>query len=272
MHSYYSFSSEKLEKEGRIHIRCLGSSELVFRTMAREMADEIISHNRAGERTVMILPVGPVGQYPFFVEIVNKEKISLKNCWFFNMDEYLTDDKKWIDKSSFLSFRGFMEREVYSKIDTDLVNPEKQRFFPDPENPSVLTRKLEELGGADICFGGIGINGHLAFNEADPSLSAEQFAAQTTRVIRISDETKTANSIGDLGGAIEDMPVYAATIGMREILSAKKIRLGVFRTWHRAVVRRAAFGDISSAFPASLLQKHPDALIYVNDVAAERAF
>lgn len=272
MHDYYSFPAETLEKKGRIKAVCMQSSEAVFRTMAREMADEIIGNNKAGKRTVMIIPVGPVGQYPFFVEIVNKERISLKSCWFFNMDEYLEDEREWIDKSCFLSFRGFMEREVYSKIDADIVNAEEQRFFPDPENPSVITRKLEELGGADVCFGGIGINGHLAFNEADPSLSAEEFASQTTRVIRISDETKTANSIGDLGGAIEDMPVYAATIGMKEILSAKKIRIGVFRTWHRAVVRRALFGEVSSSFPASLLQKHPNAVIYVNDVAAERAF
>ena len=271
MHSYYSFSSEKLEKEGKVRIKCMESSEAVFRTMAREMADEIIGHNRAGQKTVFIIPVGPVGQYPFFVEIVNSERISLKNCWFFNMDEYLSDEKTWIDKDCFLSFRGFMERNVYSRIDASLVNPVSQRFFPDPENPSMITEKLKELGGADVCFGGIGITGHVAFNEPQTNLSPSGFAELSTRVIRISDETKTANAIGDLGGAIEDMPRYAVTIGMKEILSARKIRLGVFRTWHRAVVRRAACGEITSEFPVTLLQNHPDALIYVNDIAAEKA-
>ena len=272
MHGYYSYTVEEMNSRGRTRVICMESSEQVFRTMAREMADEIIAHNKAGQKTVLILPVGPVGQYPFFVEIVNSERISLKDCWFFNMDEYLTDCKRWIDKSCFLSFRGFMEREVYSKIDKDLVNPVSQRFFPDPENPSLLTGKLDELGGADICFGGIGINGHVAFNEPQSELSASEFSRLTTRVIKISDETKTANAIGDLGGAIEDMPKYAATIGMKEILSSRKIRLGVFRTWHRAVVRRAVCGEVSSEFPVTLIQNHPDTIIYVNDVAAEKAF
>ena len=271
MHGYYSYDAEQLTQNAKIRTVCMDSSEQVFRAMAREMADEIIARNKAGRKTVFILPVGPVGQYPFFVEMVNSERISLKDCWFFNMDEYLTDEKTWMDKECFLSFRGFMERNVYSRIDATLVNPVSQRFFPDPENPSLITEKLKELGGADVCFGGIGINGHVAFNEPQAELSPSEFAGLTTRVIRISDETKTANAIGDLGGAIEDMPRYAVTIGMKEILSARKIRLGVFRTWHRAVVRRAACGEITSEFPVTLIQNHPDAVIYVNDVAAERA-
>ena len=272
MHGYYSFEAEQLRHDGMPRVVCMKSSEAVFRAIAREMADEIIAHNTDGKKTVFILPVGPVGQYPFFVEMVNKERISLKDCWFFNMDEYLTDDKNWVDKAFFLSFRGFMDRNVYSRIDADLVNPVSQRFFPNPEDPSLVTGKLEELGWADICFGGIGINGHLAFNEPQPELSCSEFAELSTRVIIISDETKTANAIGDLGGAIEDMPRYAATIGMKEILSSRKIRLGVFRPWHRAVVRRAVYGEITSGFPVTLIRNHPDAMIYVNDVASEKAF
>ena len=59
---------------------------------------------------------------------------------------------------------------------------------------------------------------------------------------------------------------------MKEILSARKIRLGVFRPWHRAVVRRALFDSPSGSFPVTLIQNHPDSLIYVNDVAAGIAF
>lgn len=272
MHDYYSYSIDELKNNAKIKVENYSSSEEVFKKMAREMADEIIKNNKEGKITKFILPVGPIGQYPYFVDIINNENISLKNCWFFNMDEYLTDDKQYIDKEHFLSFRGFMEKTVYSKIKPELVNPESQRFFPDPEDPSKVTKKLEELGGADICFGGIGINGHIAFNEAQPELSIEEFSKLTTRVLAISNETKTANSIGDLGGAIEDLPKYAATIGMKEILSSKKIRLGVFRPWHRAVVRRACCGKASAEFPVSIMQNHPDVKIYVNDIAAEKAF
>ena len=92
------------------------------------------------------------------------------------------------------------------------------------------------------------------------------------RVLTISRETRTANAIGDLNGAIDAMPRLAVTIGMAEILGAKKIRLGVFRDWHRAVVRQAAYGEVSAHFPATLCQRHPDAKIIVNANAAARAF
>ena len=110
---YYSYSAEEL-KEGRIPVKCLGDSGEVFSEIAHIMVDTIEEHNRRGEKTVFICPVGPVGQYPIFVRLVKERNVSLKNCWFFNMDEYLTDDKEYIDMASPLSFRGFMEREVFS--------------------------------------------------------------------------------------------------------------------------------------------------------------
>ena len=76
----------------------------------------------------------------------------------------------------------------------------------------------------------------------------------------------------DLGGALEDMPRLCVTIGMKEILSARKIRLAVFRDWHRAVCRRAAYGEVTAAFPATLAQRHPDAVLYVNANAAQAAY
>ena len=79
-------------------------------------------------------------------------------------------------------------------------------------------------------------------------------------------------SAQELGGAIDAMPARAITIGIRQILSARKVRLGVFREWHRAVVRQAAYGPVTAHFPASLLQNHPDAVIYANAVAAARPF
>ena len=68
------------------------------------------------------------------------------------------------------------------------------------------------------------------------------------------------------------MPRKCVTIGMAQILGAKKIRLGVFRDWHRSVVRQAAYGEVTAHFPASLLQNHPDAMIYVNANAAKQPF
>lgn len=268
-HEYYTYTKEELLNKGaKLPVIVMEDNAAVFQSMAEEMAEEIKKNNAEGKKTVFICPVGPVGQYPYFVEMVNQEKISLKNVWFINMDEYLDDDKKWVPETHPLSFRGFMNRTVYSKIDPELVMPEEQRVFPDPENVEYIPQLIEKLGGVDICFGGIGINGHVAFNEADASLSNEEFLAQKTRVLDITKETRTANAIGDFNGALEDMPKYCVTIGIYEIAHARKIRLGCFRNWHRAVVRRTAYGEATSDFPVSLLTNHQDINLKITEFVA----
>lgn len=267
-HEYYGYDREQLLAAPKLPLSCLKDNEAVFRQMAGQMTEEIESHNARGEKTVFICPVGPVGQYPFFVELVNERGISLKDTWFINMDEYLDDDRQWIPMEHPLSFRGFMEREVYARIRPELVMPKEQRIFPDPNNTSYIPQLIEELGGVDIAFGGIGINGHVGFNEADASMSGEEFLAQRTRVLAISPETRAANAIGDFNGALEDMPRYCVTIGIYEIAHARKIRLGCFRSWHRAVVRRAGYGEPTAAFPVSLLQDHPDITLTFTEYVA----
>ena len=268
-HEYYSYNKEQLLSAPRIPMEVLADKPAVFQLIAREMADEIKAHNDAGRTTVFICPVGPIGQYPYFVEIVNRERISLKNCWFINMDEYLDEDMQWIPMDHPLSFRGFMQRTVYSQIDPELNVPEAQRVFPDPNNVTYIPQLIEQLGGVDVCFGGIGINGHLAFNEADPTLTCEEFKELRTRVLPITRETRTANAIGDFGGALEDMPTHCVTIGFHEIYHARKIRLGIFRDWHRAVARRAGYGEMTADFPVSILADHPDALIRMTEFVAD---
>ncbi|MEG0541860.1 MAG: glucosamine-6-phosphate isomerase [Angelakisella sp.] len=270
--NYFQISQEDLGKHAKVPLLKLGDSGEVFYELALEMIEGIKANNAAGKSTVYICPVGPVGQYPIFVRLVNRDKISLKSCWFINMDEYLQDDGSYIEKSNKLSFRGFMEREVYGKIAPELLMPENQRVFPDPSDLGRIPRLIEELGGVDTAFGGIGINGHLAFNEPQADLSPEAFAKLQTRTLDISRETRTINAVGDLCGAIDAMPKQCVTIGISEILSARKIRLGVFRDWHRSVVRQTAYGEVSAAFPATLCQNHPDAMIILNENAAKQPF
>lgn len=267
-HNYYYYNKEELLKEPKLPLIVRENNEAVFKAMAEEMLTEIKRKNAIGEKTVLICPVGPVGQYPYFVDGVNEEKISLKDVWFINMDEYLTDDKQWIAKEHRLSFRGFMDRVVYSKINEELVMPESQRIFPDPNHLTYIPELIKRLGGVDICFGGIGINGHVAFNEASEELSPEEFLKLQTRILEISKETRAVNSIGDLNGALDDMPRYCITVGINEISQARKIRLGCFRDWHRSVVRHAAYGEQSAHFPVTLLQSHPDINIQLTEFVA----
>ncbi|MGT2742450.1 6-phosphogluconolactonase [Streptococcus plurextorum] len=264
MKPYYQYKNQELISHSRIPLIIASDNDQIFKALAQEMVATIEANNANNQPTVIICPVGPIGHYPYFVDMVNTKKLSLHSVWFINMDEYLTADKEWVLEDHPLSFRGFMKRTVYSQIDKDLVMPESQRLFPDPLDLSLVERTISQLGKVDLCLGGIGINGHVAFNEPEPNLSHQAFMDLPTRVLPIAPETRAINSVGDLRGAIEDMPRDCVSIGMREIMKAKKIRLGVFRDWHYAVIRRAVCAQPSPEFPVTLLQSHPDIEIYLN--------
>lgn len=233
--------------------------------MAMDMYGVIRENNQKKENTVLILPVGPVTQYPILVKLINRTRLSLKNVYIFNMDEYLDENMQILSPDHFLSFKGYMQKEFYAKIDPELSVPEENRYFPTPNDNGFYWNRMQELGGVDICFGGIGINGHIAFNEPpeeDFPMTIDEFSSLPTRIVQLSREVRVVNAINEMSGYYQDMPTHCVTVGMKEILSAKKIRLYVMRDWHRGVLRQALHGPITTATPVSLLQNHPDVKIY----------
>ena len=131
---------------------------------------------------------------------------------------------------------------------------------------------IDARGGVDVCFGGIGINGHIAFNEPpEPGeqVSVEEFAALPTRCLALSRETRTINA-NTVGGEIAVIPRRAITVGMAECLAAKQMRFYCNRPWQSAVVRRVLHGPITAACPASLLRTHGDAEIAVTEYVAAK--
>ena len=272
VHDYYHIPAEELGRGARVPLTVLGDSGEVFYELALEMVSTIREHNERGEKTVFICPVGPVGQYPIFVRLVNEERLSLKNCWFINMDEYLTDDDRWIDEDDPLSFRGFMNRTVYGQIDPGSSCPPSSACSPTRSIPVAFPPSSRSSAASTSPLAASASPATSRSTSPTPPLTPEEFAQLKTRTLDIHAETRATNCIGDLGGALEDMPHRCVTIGMSEILGARKVRLGVFRDWHRAVIRRTAYGEVSSDFPATLLQNHPDARVYVNANAAQAAY
>ena len=269
---YYQISAEQLGVDSKLPIIKCNEPGEAFYELALEMLRMIEANNAAGKHTVMILPVGPTGQYPIFVRLVNQQKLSLKDCWFINMDEYLVEGDQLMPIENPLSFRRFMDDEFYSKINEELLPPVSQRVFPDPGNLGYIPELIEKLKGVDMSIAGIGINGHVAFNEPDPSLTPQQFANLKTRLQDIAELSRTTYGTSILGGAMDAMPKRCVTIGMWEILSARVLRLACFRDWHSGVLRKAAYGEISSEFPATLMQNHSDVLIYASANVVRKPF
>lgn len=98
-------------------------------------------------------------------------------------------------------------------------------------------------------------------------MSTEEFAALPTRVLSLSRETRTINA-NTVGGSIEAIPRRAVTVGMREILASRRVRLYCNRPWQSAVVRRVLHGPVTPACPASLIRQHADAMVTVADYVA----
>jgi glucosamine-6-phosphate deaminase len=229
---------------------------------AMEMLEVIQKNNNAGKNSAFIVPVGPSTQYPILADVINACGISLKNTYFYNMDEYTQSDGTFIAIDDPLSFRAAMNRLFYDRINGELVMDEDHRWFPTPGREEEMWKHMQSVGGIDICFGGIGVNGHVAFNEAlylDDSRSWEEFASLPSRLLRLTDETKAVNASYDCFGEMPRLPGYAMTIGMREILSAKKLVLYVGSNYH---IRRALYGPICPQYPVSCIQLFKDAALY----------
>jgi glucosamine-6-phosphate deaminase len=234
---------------------------------------QIERDNAAGRDSVFILPVGPVYQYRRLVWLCRQRPLDLSRLHCFFMDEYLDEKGKRISPDHPLSFRGFIQRELVDPMPAEMnLNPELI-LFPDPDDPADYDRRLQALGGAGLCVAGVGINGHLAFNEApEPGerIGNDEFKGLPTRVIDLTRETITINSNTALRGAFERIPRRAVTVGFRQIFDARRILVYFNRPWQGAVVRKLLFGEITARFPASLLREHGDARLVMTRSVAEK--
>ena len=267
---YLNLPASDLGKGTPVKVRILGDMGSLGRDLAQAMFDEILTGEQNGRGVTMLVPVGPVDQWPVLAQRLNERRVSCRRVVFINLDEYLTDDDRWISPDHPLSFRGCMQRTFYDLLEPSLAPPPANRVFPDPHDPAAIQRLIEARGGVDVGYGGIGINGHLAFNEPpEPGeqASVEQFAARPTRVLGLSRETRTINSV-TVGGELAMIPRRAVTVGMKEILATRRLRFYCNRPWQSGVVRRALHGPLTAACPASLLRLHPDAVVTIAEHVA----
>lgn len=237
------------------------AAALVQHFAATMVAEVREAKARAQPFVVFIVPVGPIGQFELFAQYCNEMRLSLSELVLINMDEYLSPVGAYIPVTDALSFRAHMERALWSRLDPALAPPLEHRHFPDPRDPQSTNRLIERCGGVDVAFGGVGITGHLAFNdppEPGETVDTESFANLPTRVVALNRETRIINAVTATRGNIDRIPRTAVTVGMKEILAARKIRLYLNRSWQCAIVRKLLHGPVTAAVPASLVRRHPD--------------
>ncbi|MGM0366652.1 MAG: 6-phosphogluconolactonase [Actinomycetota bacterium] len=271
-----SMPSEDIGKWANVGVDIVKDQHSVYKKMARSIADTVIANNRKGQDTRMILPVGPTPQYPMLADILNSEQVDLSRLWIFFMDEYLDWEGRLIAEDNPMSFRGYMKEALFGRLDKSLGLKDENIIFPDPANLDWGTDKIEQLGGIDVCYGGLGYHGHIAFNEPYDTyyrrMSIEKFLNSKNRVVELNSDTFVINSLCGIGGNCYGLPPKAATIGMKPIIEAKRIEIycdGGDLNWQLASFRIACMHPPTLDRPATLLQLHSNAREAVLFVADE---
>jgi glucosamine-6-phosphate deaminase len=267
LYKWCSIPAEELEnhKELKVPFRMVKDSAEMGELMAREFVEEIKKGNEEGRSYRAIVPCGPKSWYAPFTRMVNEEKVSLKNLTVFHMDECLDWEGKLLAKNDPYNFRTTMEKVFYGGIDPQLEVPHEQRFFPEPSLIDYILEKIAEAP-IDITLGGFGQDGHVAYNQTRrhpfSNISLDQLKNSTLRVQDNNLDTIITLAQRSFGTAYQFVPPMSITLGMKECLSAKKIRLfSDTGTWKQTALRVGLFFNETVEYPMTVLQSHPDALI-----------
>ncbi|MCL1971723.1 MAG: glucosamine-6-phosphate deaminase [Endomicrobia bacterium] len=199
----------------------------------------------------------PVGMYKKLAEMYNKNGLDFSEIRTFNLDEYYP-----IKKDDEQSYNFFMRDNLFSHIN---IKPENVHLpngeSADPkEECAAYEQMLTDAGGVDIQLLGVGVNGHLGFNEPEDELKL------ATHLTNLTPSTIEANS--RFFKNIEDVPTMALTMGMGTIMKAKSILLLITGENKAPVAKKLFSGVITTSLPASFLHLHPNATVLLDEAAA----
>jgi glucosamine-6-phosphate deaminase len=212
---------------------------------------------REKPKAVLGLATGSTPQklYSMLVEM----ELDWRKVVTFNLDEYVglapTDER---------SYHKFMWDNLFDHVNI----PKKNVNIPFgtakniPESCNRYERKIRAAGGVDLQVLGVGIEGHIGFNESTSSL------ASRTRIKTLTEETRKANAM--FFGSYDEVPHHVLTMGVGTIMESRQCLLLAFGEKKARAVAAMAEGPITSLVPASALQMHPNVIVCVDDAAASR--
>lgn len=228
--------------------------EEVSKSAARIIAREIISKTDP----VLGLPTGdtPKRTYELLVEYYRDGLVDFSSVTTFNLDEYYP-----ISKDDPKSFARYMEDRLFTQVNLarERIHVPDGTVAEEEIGPycKKYERKISESGGINLLILGIGHNGHIGFNEPGVNFGTR------TRLVELSQETLEAN--------FEDpaeAPKRALTMGIKSIMSAKKLLLLADGKQKSTPIKKSLTGPITTDWPASVLQLHPDLTVILDEDAA----
>ena len=235
-----------------------------YTDVSRWAANYVASRINAAKPTaehpfVLGCPTGssPLGMYRRLIELYKEGKVSFKNVVTFNMDEYVG-----IPRDHEQSYYTFMWSNFFSHIDIPAENV--NILNGNAEDPEAECRRFEEkiksYGGIDLFMGGVGPDGHIAFNEPGSALTSR------TRMKTLTQDTIIANS-RFFENNVDLVPKTALTVGVGTVMDARSVMLIVNGHNKARALKHGVEGGISQMWTISALQMHPKAIIIADEAA-----
>ena len=227
-----------------------------YEKLSRQAANIISAQVILEPDSVLGLATGssPLGTYKQLIEWYEKGDIDFSNVTSVNLDEYVG-----LDVSNDQSYRYFMNKNFFEHINIDINNT----FVPNGCAVDLVSEgkrydeHIAKLGGIDLQLLGIGLDGHIGFNEPD------KYFVKSTHVVKLHESTIKANS--RFFSNQDEVPKRAITMGMVSIMQAKKILLIASGEAKRDILEKAFYGPITPEIPASILQLHPDITVIYSE-------
>jgi glucosamine-6-phosphate deaminase len=236
--------------------------ESISEWVANYVADKIKKISPTPECPFVLgLPTGstPLGTYACLIELYKRGDLSFKNVVTFNMDEYVG-----LPRTDPQSYYSFMWENLFRHID---INPENINILngnaADLEAEcEAYEAKIKAIGGIHLFLGGIGTDGHLAFNEPGSSLKSR------TRVKTLTSDTIIANS-RFFDKDISKVPRHSLTVGVGTVMDAQEVLIIVNGHNKARALSHAVEGSVNHLWPITALQFHPKGIIVCDEAATD---
>ncbi|MCP2033530.1 glucosamine-6-phosphate deaminase [Planomicrobium sp. HSC-17F08] len=231
-----------------------------YEEMSKKACSMLVDHIRKTRNPVIGLATGstPEKLYNCLIEEYKQGKVSFQDVTTFNLDEYVG-----LSKDDANSYHQYMKEKLFDHVDLE----ESRIHLPNGQSGNVeqdclaYEKQIEEAGGIDIQVLGLGLNGHIGFNEPGTPFSSR------THIVELSQSTRRANARFFSG--IEEVPTQAISMGIASIMESKKILLLVSGKQKAGALHRLLNSKATEDFPASILQMHPDVTIIADELALE---
>ena len=229
-----------------------------YESMSIRAAQEMAALISSKPNAILGLATGgtPVGMYKKLIEMNKEGNLDFSKVITINLDEYIG-----LSENHPKSYRFFMNENLFNHINID----KKNTFLPNGLAENIeqegknYDNMIDSLGGTDIQLLGIGKNGHIAFNEPDEDLVAGTHSTKLTE--------STINSNARFFNSIDEVPKTAITMGLGQIMKAKKILLLASGKDKAEAIKGLMSGKITTSNPSTMLQMHKNVILIADEDA-----